>query len=364
MTRRFLLLALLLWAGPALAQSAALTAALDSARVVAAAADLPGLAVAVSVNGETVWSEGFGYADLLSRTPATPQTRFRVGSVAKPYTGLAVAQLVEAGRMDVDAPIQTYVPYFPEKRWPVTTRQVGAHLGGIRSYLGDEFLSNVPYPTVASGIAIFAADSLLHEPGTVYAYSSYGYNLISAAVEGASGTDFLRYMDAHVFAPLGMTRTVADWADSLYAGEASYYTRSNGETIPAATVDNSYKWAGGGFLSTVDDMVRFGHAVVLGEAVGAEGRALLFTEQTDREGEGVGYGFGWRLYEDRAGRRVVSHVGGSVGGTAMLRITPEAGLVVALATNLGGADLDWGPEIADALADAIAADALAAEPAE
>ena len=127
-------------------------------------------------------------------TPVTPQTRFRVGSVAKPMTAVAVAQLVDAGRLDVDAPIQTYAPDFPTKRWPLTTRQVGAHLGGIRHYRGNEFMSNVRYPTVADGLTIFAADSLLHEPGTAYAYSSYGYNLISAVVEGASGEDFLGYM--------------------------------------------------------------------------------------------------------------------------------------------------------------------------
>lgn len=360
MIRRYALLVLVLWATPLLAQPAHLATALDSARALAGAAaeDLPGMAVAASIGGEMVWAEGFGVADYASGEPITPQTRFRVGSVAKPMTAVAVAQLVEEGRLNVDAPVQTYVPDFPEKRWPLTTRQLGAHLAGIRHYRGQEFMSNVRYPTVADGLAIFAADTLLHEPGTAYAYSSYGYNLISAVVEGASGEDFLSYMAEHVFGPLGMTRTVADWADSTYSGTAAYYARWNGEIVPAPPVDNSYKWAGGGFLSTVEDMLRLGEEAVLGDALGEAGRALLFTEQTTRDGEGVGYGFGWRLWTDEEGRELVGHTGGSMGGTAYLLVVPEAGLVVAMATNISGADLGWVPRAASFLAEA------AMEPAE
>ena len=356
MIRRLSLLAILLWAAPALAQpSARLATALDSARALAevAAAEVPGLAIAVSVDGETVWSEGFGLAGYAPETPVTPQTRFRVGSVAKPMTSVAVAQLVELGALDVDAPVQTYVPTFPEKRWTLTTRQLGAHLGGIRHYRGEEFASNTRYPTVADGLTIFAADTLLHEPGTAYAYSSYGYNLVSAVVEGASGEDFLGYMAAHVFEPLGMTSTVPDWTDSLYSDRTDYFARWNGEIVPAPPVDNSYKWAGGGFLSTAEDMLRLGEAIVLGDALGETGRALLFTEQTTRDGEGVDYGFGWALGTDGAGRRTVFHTGGSMGGTAYLLVIPEAGVVVAMATNIGGAALGWVPEVAALLAEAV-----------
>ncbi|MEM6327518.1 MAG: serine hydrolase domain-containing protein [Bacteroidota bacterium] len=350
MMRRLLLLCLLVGAAPALAQPAHLVATLDSLRAIAEAADLPGLAITASIDGETVWAEGFGMAVLNAQEPVTPQTRFRVGSVSKSMTAVAVAQLVEAGRLDVDAPVQAYVPAFPEKRWPVTTRQLGAHLGGIRHYLGDEAVRNVRYPTVASGLAIFSADSLLHEPGTQYHYTSYGYNLISAVVEGASDQTFLAYMAAHVFGPLGMTRTVADWTDSTYSGTAAPYVQWGREFIPAPPVDNSYKWAGGGFLSTVEDMRCLGEQVVLGDALGERGRALLFTEQTTRDGEGVGYGVGWRLGDDRDGRPSVFHSGGSMGGSALLYVLPKAGVVLAAASNVSRADLGWVAGAASALA--------------
>ena len=306
----------------------------------------PGLSVAVSVGGETVWAEGFGYADLEHRTPVWPATKFRIGSISKPLTAAAVAQLYAEGRLDVDAPVQTYVPAFPEKRAPVTTRQLGAHLAGIRHYRGTEFLMRDHFDTVADGLAIFAADTLLFEPGTRYSYSSYGWNLISAVVEGASGEDFLSYMRRRVFVPLGMRHTVADHVDSLITQRVRFYARNDdGTLLNAPYVDNSYKWAGGGFLSTTGDLLRFANAVVLGDFLPPEGKKLLFTEQRTTSGEGVDYGFGWRITEDEAGRRILMHTGGSVGGTSILAVHPDTGVVVAALVNLSGADLSLGREI-------------------
>ena len=347
-------------AGPALGQPTALQAALADARALAdsAAAHVPGVSLAISVGGRTMLAEGRGYADLEARAPATPQTRYRVGSVSKPMTAVAVAHLVDRGELDPDLPVQAYVPGFPEKRAPVTTRALGAHLAGIRHYRGQEFLSQTRYETVTDGLSIFAADTLLHAPGTAYRYTSYGWNLISAVVEGAAGEPFLAFMAREVFAPLGMSRTVPDRVDRVVVGRARPYVQAWSPDGPvlanAPHVDNSYKWAGGGFLSTVEDMVQLGEGAVLGGAVGAAGRALMLTEQATAAGEGVGYGFGWRLGEDADGRGVVFHSGGSVGGTSLLHVTPEARVVVAAATNLSNADLGWVAEVARRVAAATA----------
>lgn len=300
----------------------------------------PGIAIAVAVEGETVWSEGFGYADLEHRVPVWPTTKFRIGSISKPLTAAAVARLASEGRLDVDAPVQRYVPDFPEKRWPLTTRHLGGHLGGIRHYRGMEFAIRDPYATVGEGLKIFAADPLLHEPGTRYAYSSYGWNLISAVVEGAAGEPFLDYMRAHVFRPLGMHHTVADHVDSLIAQRAGFYmTDNDGTLINGFYVNNSYKWAGGGFLSTTEDLLRFANAHLAGDFFSPEAKALLFTEQKTTAGEGVGYGFGWVVRTDSLGRRLWLHSGGSVGGTSLLLVAPEPRVVVVAMINLSGADL-------------------------
>src|SRR5437899_2708143 len=162
---------------------------------------IPGVQVAVAVNGKLVWSEGFGYADAERKKPVTRETQFRIGSVSKPLTATAVALLYEQGKVDLDAPVQRYVPSFPDKGYPITTRQLAGHLAGIRHYKDQEFFLNRRFATVLDGLAIFQDDSLLFPPGTRFSYSSYGWNLVAAVVEGASGDDFLHYMSTHVFRP-------------------------------------------------------------------------------------------------------------------------------------------------------------------
>jgi len=345
--RAFVFSLLLVWTASSSAQPATLDATWVRVTALAdsAARTLPGMALAVSVDGETVWSEGFGYADLEGRVHVTPETRFRIASISKPMTSVAIAQLVEARRLDVDRPVQTYVPAFPEKRWTVTTRQLGAHLGGIRHYRDQEYLMARRFASVGDALTVFAADTLLHAPGTAYQYSSYGWNLISAIVEGASGEPFLAYMDRHVFGTMGMTDTVADWTDSLIVNRARPYVGTPGAFLNAPYVDNSVKWAGGGFLSTPEDLLKLG-AYVLSDTLGARSRTLLFTEQETTQGEGVEYGFGWVLREDADGRPTIGHSGGAVGGTSLLLVVPETRVVIVAATNLSGANLGWVHEIA------------------
>ncbi len=329
---------------------ASFEAVVDTARVwvsrVVEEESYPGLSIAVAVDGKLVWSEGFGYADIAKGEPVTTESKFRVGSVSKPYTAAAVAQLMVDERLDVDAPIQAYVPDFPEKQWTVTTRQVGGHIAGIRHYEGDENFSDVRYETVAEGLDIFKDSPLLFEPGADYSYSSYGWNLVSAAVEGASGQPFLAYMNEHVFDPLGMDHTEADWATEDIGGRVSFYVHSeDGTPVEAPYVDNSYKWAGGGFLSTPEDMIRFAAAHRSSGFLPEKGLDFLMTSQTLNDGSETGYGFGWTTRSDESGRRLLGHTGGSVGGTTLMSMNPETGVIVAMAINLSRADLSVGRRV-------------------
>ncbi len=295
---------------------------------------VPGLSAAVGIDGTIVWAEGFGWADVEARVPVTGATKFRVGSVSKPLTAAAIGILVEEGKLDLDAPVQRYVPAFPEKRWPVTSRMVAGHLAGIRHYDGDEFLSTRKYETVSEGLEIFAADSLLYEPGERFSYSSYGWNLLSAVVEGASGEGFLPYMDERVFDALGMTSTVADHTDSIISDRTRFYEIGEaGRVFNAPYVDNSYKWAGGGFLATPTDLVRFGMAHLDGSLLRLETVEMLWASQRTTAGEETGYGVGWFNESKPEGRRAVSHGGGSVGGVTYLLLLPDEGTVVALTAN-------------------------------
>ncbi len=306
---------------------------------------IPGLTAAVLVDGRVVWAEGFGYADLEHRVPVTPLTKMRVGSVSKPLTSVALGRLVEEDRLDLDVPVQRYVPSFPEKRYEVTTRQAAGHLAGIRHYEGDEFHSRTHYDSVEEGLEIFASDSLLFEPGTEYEYSSYGWNLVSAVIEGAAEAPFLRVMRREVFDPMNLRHTVAGHTDSLIAHRTRFYTLNDeGKVLNAPYVDNSYKWAGGGFLSTAMDLVQFGDAMIQGEVLDPETVELLFDSQATADGEETQYGLGWRSGTDDWGRRIVGHSGGSVGGTTRFVLYPEHHIVVALISNLGGVDYDAAEE--------------------
>lgn len=293
-----------------------------------------GWTATISIDGKTVLSKGFGWGNYEQQVPVYPgKTKFRIGSISKSLTAAALGILMEEGKIDLDAPVQKYAPYFPQKEYPVTTRQVAGHQAGIRHYNPGEFYSSKFYPTVNSGLDIFMNDSLLFEPGTKYSYSSYGFNLLSAAIEGASGEEFLKYMKERVFDPLGMTETRAEFMDSLIVYRAGYYSMEGGKSINARYVDNSYKWAGGGFISTSEDLVKFGNALLENKLFSEKTKIELVTPQKLKNGEATDYGLGFFSGTDEFGRFYYGHGGGSVGGCGNLIIYPAEKMVIAVITN-------------------------------
>ncbi|MBI4419593.1 MAG: beta-lactamase family protein [Gemmatimonadetes bacterium] len=292
---------------------------------------VPGAAVAVIQGGRFIWSEGLGYADVEQRARVTTRTKFRIHSVSKSLTSAALGLLVQEGKLDLDAPVQQYAANFPLKPYPVTTRQLAGHLGGVRSYVGTEYLNQRPFRTVAEGLAIFQDDSLWFRPGERYFYTTYGFTLISAVIEGVSGEPFLTFMHRRVFDPLRMRNTVADRADSLIPARAQWYTRDSAfAVVRAPYVDNSYKWAGAGFLSTAEDLALFGAAMFGRRLLHPRTVQLLWTSQRTSDGTMTGYGLGWFVAVDPGGRPVVGHDGG---GSALLIVYPEQKFVFAFLSN-------------------------------
>jgi len=294
---------------------------------------VPGASAAVSRDGRIVWSAAFGMANLELRVPTSRETRFRVGSISKALTSVAVAQLWDGGRLDLDAPVQRYVPTFPEKAHPITTRQLGGHLSGLPHYTREDIVNRVHYESVTHALDKFKDRPLLFTPGERFSYSSYGWNLISAVVEGAAGVPFLDYMQQRVFEPLGMTRTGPDRYEAIIPDRTAFYVvHSDGRPENGPAVDNSDVWAGGGFLSTAEDLTRFGDGVLGGVVLSPRGRQLLFSRMITTAGDSTGYGLGWRVGE-LDGRRVVGHGGSHVGATAQLLVDPANRIVVAVLTN-------------------------------
>jgi CubicO group peptidase (beta-lactamase class C family) len=309
--------------------------------------NLPGLSVAVGVGGDIVWAEGFGWADLENRVPVAPDTPFKIGMASKVLTSAAVGLLLEKGRIEPDDEIQTYVPEFPKKPWPVTLRQLMGHLAGVRNDAGDEGPLSEHCERTVEGLRLFADRSLLFEPGTRYRYSNYGWILVSAAVEAAADEPFFRFMRTQIFEPLGMDATRADSATEPIPDRAAFYfprfaaDPRYGED-GARRVDYSCFAGSGAFLSTPSDLVRFGMAIDSGKLLQPATVELLQTPQRLSSGEETGYGLGWDIETvELAGgpTRSVGHDGEVMGGMVVSFLTfPERGIVVAVASNIAWSD--------------------------
>lgn len=329
--------------------------AVDSARtLVGALAErerLPGLAITVSVGGNdraAVWREGFGFADAEARTPATPGTRFRIGSVSKLLTATALMRLSDGGAIDLDTPIAKQMPALGPPLRDVTLRQLAGHLAGIRHYRGNEFLSNDHYESLAAAAGVYAGDTLVAAPGSKYAYSSYGYNLIGAVLESVLGMPFPEVIRRTVTGPLEMRSTGPDLKGKPISQRArTYHLTADGAGL-APEDDLSGRWPSGGYLSSTDDLARLGRAVLKPGFLTPASLAVMLTPQRLASGEATSVGIGWRVSTDARGRRYLHHGGTSNGGAAFLLVYPEEQLVVAMASN---AFARWGERDALAVAD-------------
>ncbi len=303
--------------------------------------NLPGLSVAVAVDGVLVWAEGLGWADHERKLPVTPRTRFRIGGVIKTFTATAAALLVARGRLDLDAPVQRYVPEFPVKRWPVTTRHLLGHTAGIRpGWQGRA----TPCTDDRERLASFAADTLRFEPGTRQQYATRGYVLAGAVLGAAAGEPYRTFLRREVLAPLSLADTVGDRASGapprtarLYFPRLATDPRLGLQDAPPG--DLTCVLPALGLLSTPADLVRLGAATMQGELVPGEVVARFQTPQRLASGELTDAGLGWfvrhlPLGPDQVPTRVVGHRGNVAGGTTSLQTVPAHGLAIAVTSNV------------------------------
>lgn len=293
---------------------------------------VPGGAWAVAYRDRSILGAG-GEIDVENRVRAWPDAVFRLGSISKPVTATAVLQLAERGKLDLDAPIQRYCLTYPEKRWTVTPRQLLAHLGGIRNYRSSaEFFDTRTFESPTAAVAIIRDDELMQEPGTKYSYSSYGYNLLGCAIEGASGMGYMQYLRANVLEPAHMENTRAEALSEIVRGRASGY-RLNGDHLERAThVDTSSKLPGGGLLGSSADLLRFALALQDGRLLKQESFEAMSREQQTTASEKVGYALGWRVAQHN-GREEVYHGGEASGFSGILYLIPKERFAFALLTN-------------------------------
>jgi CubicO group peptidase (beta-lactamase class C family) len=286
---------------------------------------LPGLQVAIGSNGRIVYSRAVGKADVENDVPLTPASLIRTGSIAKSISAVAAMMLVEAGRLNLDAPIQTYCKEFPTKPWPITTRELLSHTSGIRHYRGNEADNTNHYAKMSDGFAIFANDSLLFEPGTHFSYTTYGYTVVGCVIEGASGQPYYDYVREHVLIPAGMMHTLVDNIFTIVPHRARGYHGHRDSTTNAGLMDGSYKLPGGGLVSTAEDLVRFGMALMSGKLLKPATLEQMWTPTGVPQlgnGQPSIYGLGFEVVTVN-GEKVVSHTGGQQGTTTHLVMVPS-----------------------------------------
>jgi serine beta-lactamase-like protein LACTB len=300
---------------------------------------IPAISVAIADGGRLEWQQGFGMTDIENSVPATASSVYRLASISKPITAVAVMQLVEHRKLNLDAPIQKYVPSFPEKQWPITPRLLLGHLSGIRHYKPGEVSSTRHYTNLTEPLKIFANDPLLFEPGTQYLYSTYGYVLLGAAVEGASGMKFMDYLRENIFGPARMTHIAQDDVFDIIPHRARGYRHGpSGRIENCGLADTSNKIPGGGLVSTPADLVSFATAVDSGLLVSKRTLGEMFASQKTRDGKPTNYGLGWSITA-RDGRKWISHTGSQQGTATLLLTLPQENLAVAIMSNLEGARL-------------------------
>jgi len=300
---------------------------------------IPGMSISVSQKGKMIWSEGFGYADVTSKKKVNPsKTQFRVASISKTLTALAMAKLVDENKLDFDTSLYTYVPDFPKKKFDFTVRQIGGHIAGIRHYKGLEFLLNKKM-SIVEGLDIFKNDSLIFEPGTNYKYSTYGWNLLSVVVQNAAGEDYNEYMKKVVFSPLKMKNTSLGYSDRGMPNRTLFYVKENGEIKIGTTVSNEFKAAGGGFVATSEDLILFGNEIINPKTVSKSAIAELVKSQQTTTGKNTNYGIGIGVRKVKNSTLRYSHSGGGMGATTFIMMYPEKDMVISILTNLSGVNI-------------------------
>ena len=328
----------------------------------------PALSVAVLKDGDIIWSEAFGKADLENDVDATPQSKFRLASLSKIMTATLTARLVDEGIIDLDADIRETLPEFPDKGAPITLRQLLGHLGGIRHYRNKDFDFTGPggaidtrvYSDRASILAIFADDPLIAPPGERFEYTTFGFTLIGLVLEEATGKDYYTLLEEYVLTPADARSIVIDDIFAIIPGRVAPYDPIGryadmlppeaGPVVNSFFLNSAYKRPGGGLIGTPEDLVRYGALHFSPGYLSPEIYEQMFTSQKNADGEEIGYGLSWRIDQTRKARVYYHHRGTQAGARSFLVIYPAERLAVAIMSNLNGR-----PEDIDVLGRAIAA---------
>ena len=312
-------------------------AEMDSQRLV-------GLSVGVIRSGELEFTQSFGFEDVENQIVSSDQTMYRWASISKPLTAIVAMKLADAGHLDLDADVRTYVPEFPDKGVTITTRQLLCHQGGIVHYTNGpviaterDYDSEHPYQDVILALDTFRESPLVNEPGEAFSYSTRGYILLGAVAERAGGKPFAQLVDEMIADRAGMDSLRPDyqWIEIPHSA-VGYRLRGRGEnagSLPSTDTDVSWKLAGGGFISTIGDLGRFAAALLGEELLTEELKDEMWTRQRTRDATPTRYGLGFVTNGENGEHLRVSHSGSQEKTKTYLLIAPHFEVGVVLMCN-------------------------------
>jgi CubicO group peptidase (beta-lactamase class C family) len=296
--------------------------------------DTPGAALIVTRAGQTVYRRGYGMANLEHAIPVVPETVFRVGSLTKQFTAVAILLLAQEGKLALDADISAILPGYPPHDPPITVEHLLTHSSGIPSYTGmAAWLPRRPLDlSLDELIAMFKDEPLEFAPGTRYAYNNSGYILLGAIIEQLSGMPYAQFLEQRIFQPLGMTRTSYDDTGRIIPGRAAGYEHDGSAWRNCAYLSMTQPYAAGGLVSSVDDLARWDAALTAGTVLPAALLQRAWTSYVLASGEPAHYGYGWGV-GDYAGHVAIEHGGGINGFLSHAVRFPAERLFVAVLTN-------------------------------
>lgn len=300
----------------------------------------PGLSIAVARGGEIIFSKGWGFADLENHVQSTATTNYGVGSITKPFTSLAIMQLVEQDKVDVGDPITRYIPGYDTHGATITVQELLNHTSGIPSYTDIERQDRSLWRLDRSHAdmrAIFEPKELMFPPGTGWYYTNSGYYLLGMIIENVSGLSYDEYLAQKIVAPAGLANTQFGWQRPLIEQRARGYVRTEDGWVNSDPISMTTPFSAGALRSTVTDLVTWMRALTDGTLISTSSFRKMATV-IPFEGDRGAHGYANGLYIGALGDHPkITHMGDIDGYSAQLAYYPADDLVIAVATNHQGA---------------------------
>lgn len=314
---------------------AALDSKLDKLVNAVFKANGPGATVLVARNGSVIYRKAVGLADIERNVPMKPEMVFRIGSITKQFTAVAILQLMEEGKLSLQDELTKYIPDYPVKGKKITIEQLLTHISGIRSYTDmgsfDDAMQAVD-KTPAQLMDVFKNEPFDFEPGTQWHYNNSGYFLLGMIIEKITGKPYGEFIETRLLQPLGMTASLYGSNTKLIPNRATGYDPAKNGVQVATYLSMTLPYAAGSLMSTVDDLFKWNRALKAGKLLKPETLEKAYTGYILPNGHDTHYGYGWFLGE-LGGQKVIHHSGGINGYLSDALYIPQSDLFVVALSN-------------------------------